>query len=43
MRIKFKNFNSLDFDNLGGDLNATMIFTIYYGEVFEYLKKEIGL
>ncbi len=39
LRMKFKNFNSLDFENLGGELNATIIMTIYYGDVFKYLAK----
>ena len=43
MRLKFKNFVSLDLQNLGGEINVTIIFAVYYGAVFDYLTKVIGL
>lgn len=34
LRLKFKNFVSLDLPNLSGEMNATLIYNIYYGALF---------
>jgi hypothetical protein len=37
LRMKVKNFTSIDLEQLNAELNADLIFNIYYGDL-----KEIG-
>jgi len=47
MRIKVKNFIAMDLDNLNAELNITMIFSIFFGnlpkEVVKILENQVIL
>ncbi len=40
-RIKVKNFTLMNLDNLTAQMNASLIFTIYYGDLNPLIVKEL--
>lgn len=38
-RLKVKNFTEMNLDNLDASMNATIIFTVYYGNLRQEIAK----
>ena len=40
LRIKVKNFTEMSLENLDAQINATLIFNLYYGNILKYFEGE---